>query len=125
MASRRVGPPATTRRAVKSPRPLLRLHQIRKNIVDPRQVPLALGPQPTENPRVQAYAHGNLPRPSVTQPYHGRQLFIGQPRDVFEVNARVVPCRLTPGNPAQGLALLSVHRLFLISSDLVLFSRAG
>jgi hypothetical protein len=89
-----------------SPRPLLRLHQVRENVVDPRQVTFAFGPQPSEDPRVQAHTNGYLARSSATQPYHVRQLFIGQARDVFEVNARVVHRRLTPGNAAQSLALL-------------------
>ena len=53
-----------------------------------------------EDLRVKPYAHRHLARPGVTQPHHVCQLFIGQTRDVFEVNARVVYHRLAPGNSA-------------------------
>ena len=44
----------------------LRLHQVREDIVDPRQVAFAFGLQPSEDPRVKAYAHRHLARPGVT-----------------------------------------------------------
>ena len=87
------------------PRPLLRFHQVRENIVDSRQVAFALGPQPIEYLSVKAYTDCYLARPGVAQPHHIRQLLIGKTRNVFEVDARVVPHRLAPGNTAQGLAL--------------------
>src|SRR5438128_2258619 len=82
------------------PRPLLSFHQVRKDVVDPRQVAFALGPQPSEDAGVKAYAYRYFTRSGVTQSYHFCQLFIGHARDVFEVDARVVHRRLTPGNAA-------------------------
>ena len=94
--------PRTTRwlKLPAGPRPL-RLHQVREDVIDARQVAFTLGPQPIEDLRVRSYAHRYLARPAIAQPDHVCPLFISQARNVFEVDARVIPYRLMPGNAAQ------------------------
>ena len=41
-------------------RAVFRLHQVREDVVDPGQVALALGPEPSEDPRVKAHGGGDL-----------------------------------------------------------------
>ncbi len=105
----------------------LRLHQIRENIVNQRQMAAALRFQPDNHVFIQTNADCPLPRSDVAESNHSCKLSIGQTRDAFEIDSRVVPGRLVCGNPLKGTTF-SISQwkgrpnLLLISSDFTLFS---
>ena len=82
---------------------LLRLHQIRENVINQRQVTPALRPQPDEDIFIQANANCLLPWPGIPESHHSRQLPIGQTRDVIEIDARTIPRGLSFGDDTDSL----------------------
>jgi len=65
---------------------LLCLHQVDQDVIDPGQMPWALGLQPSENLLIQAQADGDL-FVAVTEAEHTRQLLLREMRDVTVVDA--------------------------------------
>ena len=76
-SSLRPGTPLSPR-----PGPPFRLHQIDQNIIDARQVPLALAAQPIERLLIETHGHRNLP-PHIPQPHHARKGAIPFPFSLF------------------------------------------
>ena len=65
---------------------LLCLHQVDQDVIDPGQMPWALGPQPSENLLIQPQADGDL-LVAVAEAEHTRQLLLREMRDVTVVDA--------------------------------------
>ena len=59
----------------------------------------AFGLQPPDDTRIEAHTHRHL-RPFIAQARHGRQLLVGQARDVGIVDAGVIPGGLLGGDAA-------------------------
>ena len=65
---------------------LLCLHQVDQDVIDPGQMPWALGLQPSENLLIQPQADGDL-LVAVAEAEHTRQLLLREMRDVTVVDA--------------------------------------
>jgi len=64
----------------------LRLHKIRENIVNQRQMAAALRFQPDKHVFIQAHADCLLRESDGAESHHGSKLSIGQTWDAFEVD---------------------------------------
>ncbi len=87
------------------PRSLFSFHQIRKNIVDTRQMASSFRLQPIEYLGINAHADGHLAS-YIPQPDHVCQLFTVQSRDVTKIDAGIVAGRLLRGGATKSLAFL-------------------
>lgn len=103
---------------------MFRFHQVRKDVVDACQVASALGFEPLENLRVEADAHGYF-APDVAQPHQLCQLLAVKRGMSRKLMSESLPDAWRPAARRSACLSFSVHFLFLISSDLMVFSPAG
>jgi hypothetical protein len=88
-------------------------------------VSFALPLEPIENTRIEAHAHSYLESARIAQTHHRRQLFSGKTGISVSFDGESEPEASRRANSRTARRSLSLHFLFAISSDFVLFSPAG